>query len=266
MTDPNIFNQIIVWPVINLLIVFYKPLSSLGVPGALGFSIILLTVAVRLLLYPLSKKQMQSAQEMQKLKPQIDKLAKKFKDKKRLQQEQLKLYQKHGINPAAGCLPTILQFPILIGLYRTFLQLLDNGDLASVTGSINKVVYSPILKISEFNDDFFGISLGVKPSEWQTVGVWLLLVPLITAVLSYYQTKIMAPGDTKSQDHKSTKSKKKKKESKKEDDFASVMQTQMKYIFPLLLGWISYQFPLGLTFYWNTFAVFGILQQRKTES
>jgi YidC/Oxa1 family membrane protein insertase len=234
--------------------VFYKPLLVLGVPGALGFSIVLLTVFIRLILYPLNLKQLRSAQEMQKLKPKIDILAKKHKNnKKKLQQEQLKLYQKHGINPAAGCLPTLLQFPILIGLYRVFLQLLGNGHMDGITEQINKIVYIPQLKITQFNVDFFGISLGVNPSQWQKYGIWLLAIPLITAGLSYYQARTMQPKEANSQD--------KKKEKKGEEDFAGAMQTQMKYLFPLMIGWISFRFPLGLTLYWNTFSLFGIIQQ-----
>lgn len=255
MTDPSIFNQIIVWPIINLLMVFYKPLVLLGIPGALGFAIVLLTASLRLALYPLNLNQLRSAQQMQKLKPQIDALAKKFKkDKKRLQQEQLKLYQKHGVNPAAGCFPMLLQFPVLIGLYRVLIQVLGNGNLKELAAQINEVVYFPFLQIASLDVDFFGINLGVSPAEWQSKGVWLLLVPLVTAGLSYYQTRMMQPAEV-------GKKKKAKKEKGGEEDFASAMQSQMKYLFPLMIGWISYRFPFGLALYWNTFTVFGIIQQ-----
>jgi len=274
MTDPSIFNQIIVWPIINLLMVFYKPLSFLGAPGALGFAIILLTAAVRLALYPLSLKQLRSAQKMQKLKPKIDKLAKKHKDKKKLQKEQLKLYQKHGVNPAAGCLPTLMQFPVLIGLYRVFLYVLGNGASANVVSKINKVVYISLLKINELETNFFGFSLGIKPSSWKENGAILLLIPLATAAFSYWRTKTMEPAVEKNkktpsrklrnqagkQEHESKKTKR-QKNSDEEEDFASVMQGQMKFMFPLMIGWLSYSFPIGLALYWNTFTAFGILQQ-----
>jgi len=237
-----------------------KPIQSLGIPGSVGFSIIMLTIIIRIILYPLHKKQLASAHKMQLLKPEIDKLKAKYKDKKKQQEQQLKLFQKHGINPAAGCLPTLLQFPILIGLYRVFLQVLNNGDFGALVGQINQIVYFPFLKISEMNPDFFGISLGIKPSEWQNIGIWLLAIPIVTAGLSYYQTKLMTAGATGEPVKEVDKDKK-----KEEEDFGTSMQKQMKFMFPMMLGWISYAFPLGLTLYWNTFAAFGILQQLRVQ-
>lgn len=263
-----LFNEAIYRPIVNLLIVFYKPLVALGIPGALGFAIVLLTAATRLILYPLNLIQLRSAQKMQQLKPELDKLIKKHKNKKKLQQEQLKLYQRHGINPASGCLPAILQFPVIIGLYQVFLKILGNGDLVQLTRQINEIVYLPFLRIDFLDTEFFGINLGVKPSDWQNYGTWLLLVPILTAALSYFQAQMMTPKEVQSSKflpagrHGKVQSKKKKEEKKeKEEDFGSIMQTQMKYMFPLMIGWISFAFPLGLTLYWNTFTIFGILQQ-----
>ena len=250
MIEPTIFNQLIIWPIINLWMAVLKPIQILGIPGAMGFSIILLTIVIRILLYPLSKKQLASAHKMQLLKPEIDKLKEKYKDKKKQQEQQLKLFKKHGINPAAGCLPTILQFPILIGLYQVFLQVLNNGDFEALVEQINKIVYFPFLKIIEIDPDFFGISMGIKPSDWKEAGVWLLVIPVVTAGISFYQTQLMMEGSAPVV----------KKEGK-EEDFGTSMQKQMKFMFPMMLGWISYAFPLGLTLYWNTFAAFGILQQ-----
>lgn len=262
-----LFNEAIYRPIVNLLIVFYKPLVALGVPGALGFAIVLLTAAIRLFLYPLNLTQLRSARKMQQLKPKLDKLIKKHKDKKKLQQEQLKLYQQHGINPASGCLPSLLQFPVIIGLYRVFLNILGNGNLEQLATEINKILYVSVLKIKNLDTDFFGINLGVKPSDWRTYGIWLLLVPLLTAALSYYQTRMMAPGKVQGSRFEAQGKKKKNKEKKeKDDDFGTIMQTQMKYMFPLMIGWISFAFPLGLTLYWNTFTAFGILQQLHVRS
>ena len=122
---------------------------------------------------------MESARKLQELKPHIDALNKKHKDdKKKLQEEQMKLYKEHGVNPAGGCLPLLVSFPILIALYNLFFQILTNGDLAKVAEEINKVVYFPLLKISSLDLSFFGLSLAHKPSEWQKFGWWFLLIPL----------------------------------------------------------------------------------------
>lgn len=251
MTDPTIFNQILIWPILNLLIGFYKLLLLLHLPGALGLAIIVLTVFIRLLLSPLTNSQLRSAQKMQELKPKIDELSKKHgKDKVKLQQAQMQLYKEAGVNPAAGCLPLILQMPVFIALYNVFWQVLNNGNLEKIISEINQVVYLPILKITFLGFSFFGLNLADKPSAWQTQGWWLLAIPLITAALQWYQTKLMAPPSQKPE-----------VENKKEDDTAAMMQKQMSFLFPLMIGWFAFSFPVGLSLYWNTFTVLGIIQQ-----
>src|SRR5947208_2287819 len=120
MLSHNIFTNIFVIPTLNLLILFYKGILYLHLPGAFGLAIVALTVFVRLLLHPFFKKQIETTQKMQELKPQLDKLSLKHKkDPKKLQQEQMSLYSQAGINPATGCLLLLIQFPVFIGLYQT---------------------------------------------------------------------------------------------------------------------------------------------------
>lgn len=256
MTDANFFNQILVWPIINLLMVFYKGLSFLQIPWAFGLAVISLTILIKLALYPLTIKQMASAKKMADLKPHLDKLSKKHsKDKQRLQKEQMELYRQHGINPAAGCLPMIIQFPILIALYQVFWQVLANGNLEKMVQDINSIVYTPLLRLSRAPDfSFLGISLAEKPSNWQAAGWWLLLIPLATAGFSYWQANLMS-GTMRGTINK----KEEKKEG--EENMAETMQKQMKIMMPLMIGFFSYGFPAGLSLYWNTFTVFGIVEQ-----
>jgi len=262
MTDPSIFNQLLIWPILNLLIVFYKLFLLLKIPGALGLAIIGLTLFIRLLLSPLTNAQLKSALKMQELKPKIDALSKKHaNDKARLQQEQMKLYQQAGINPAAGCLPLLLQMPVFIALYNVFWQILNNGNLGKIVQEINQVVYIPALRIQSIDLNFFGLNLANKPADWQKVGWWLLLIPLITGALQWYQTKLMAPAQGLAASEKGLV----KKDEKKEDDVASVMQKQMGLIFPLMIGWFAFSFPVGLSLYWNTFTILGIMQQKQMQ-
>src|SRR3990170_758582 len=129
----NWFHAFFIIPILNLLMGFYVLLTFLHIPFPMGFSLILLTITIRLILNPLTASQIKSSQKMGKLKPELDKLNEIYKnDKQRLHQEQLKLYQQAGINPAAGCLPLLLQMPILIALYNLFFQLLNNGNMAKV--------------------------------------------------------------------------------------------------------------------------------------
>jgi len=267
MFDPNnIFNTILIIPILNVLIGLYKLLLIVRIPGALGFSLILLTILIRLILHPLTVKQLISARKLSQLKPELDKLNALYKtDKVRLQQEQLKLYQREGINPAAGCLPLLLQMPILIALYNLFFQLLNNPDISAVVDGINKVVYLPILKISTLDLSFLGFNLASKPSQWQQHGWWLLLVPVVTGLLQYWQTKLMTPNtaSTGAAVQKNAIKKIDGKEEKKEEDMGTTMQKQMSIMMPVMIGFFAYSFPLGLSLYWNTFTIFAIIQQQK---
>lgn len=262
MTNPTLWNQLLVWPIINLLVALYKFFEWMHIPGPLGFAVIGLTIVIRLILYPLMAAQMKSAKKMQQLKPHLDALNAKHKDdKKALQQAQMDLYKQHNINPAAGCLPLLVQMPVLIALYNVFYQVLQNGDLVKLTGDINQVLYSPVLKIGTLDLSFFGTNLGVKPDQWQTHGLWLLAIPLITAALQWWQSKLMMP-------QASTTAVVKKpagndKAEKKPEDTAMEMQRQMAMITPVMFGIFAYQFPLGLALYWNVFGLFGIMQQIK---
>lgn len=268
MTNPTLWNQLFVWPIVNVLVALYKAFEWMGIPGPLGFAVVGLTILIRLLLYPLMAAQMKSAKKMSDLKPHLDAINVKHKeDKKALQQAQLELYKQHGVNPAAGCLPLLIQLPVLIALYNVFYQVLQNGNITKLIEDINHVLYLPSLKLTGLDLSFFGTNLGVKPSEWQTHGWWLLAIPVITAGLQWWQSKLMLPAgaNTKTQ-ISSTKqiqnpNDQNKKQEQKPQDTAAEMQKQMAMITPIMFGMFAYQFPLGLALYWNIFGLFGIMQQ-----
>jgi len=266
MSSPNIWNQLLIWPITNLLIAFYKLCEFLHIPGPLGFAIILLTIVIRLLLYPLMHVQLKSAKKMSDLKPHLDALNAKHKDNKQaLQQAQLALYKEHGVNPAAGCLPTLVQFPILIALYNVFYQLLGSTNITAFLTELNKILYFPFLHLTKLDFMFLGANLTIKPGEWQKYGWWLLSVPLITALLQWYQTKLMMPSSvpqsgTSAGKPALLKNEGTKEPEKKKDDMGD-MQKQMALITPVMFGFFAFQFPLGLSLYWNVFGLFGIIQQ-----
>ncbi|MEK7587240.1 MAG: YidC/Oxa1 family membrane protein insertase [Patescibacteria group bacterium] len=266
MTDANLWNQLLIWPIVNILAAFYKFFEWLHIPGPLGFAIILLTIVIRVILYPLMNAQMKSAKKMADLKPHMDALHAQHKDdKKKLQQAQMDLYKEHGINPAAGCLPLLVQMPVLIALYNVFYQVLGNGNIAKVVEEINQVVYAPWLRLTNFDLTFFGANLAVKPSEWQTQGIWLLSIPLITGLLQWWQMKLMIPAPQTSDLGRKTSEKKDLKSEvqspKSNSDTGAEMQKQMAMITPVMFGFFALQFPLGLSLYWNIFGLFGIMQQ-----
>ncbi len=257
-----IFNPIFFYPITNLLLIFYKLFLLLRVPGAFGFSIIALTVLVRMLLHPFFKQQLETAKKMQDLKPHLDKLsAKHKKEPQKLQQEQMKLYQEAGINPASGCLFMVLQLPIFIALYQALYEPFKHGSLAVAVQQLNKIAYS-FTKISVIDPWFFGLNLSIAPAK---AGHWIYFaVPVITAILQYYQVKLSTP-----QMQPQAQPEQKDGNEKKDDsggDFQKAMNTQMKFIFPLMIGWFSYTLPVGLSLYWNIFSIFSIVQYGKINS
>lgn len=253
----NIFDVVLINPILNLLVVFYKALTAVGLPGALGFSIILLTTAIRLLLWPLTTSQLKSAQKMASLKPHLDQIKSDHgHDKVKHQQEVSKLYKEHGVNPAAGCLPLILQIPIFIALYQSLLKIV-HVDSQNFLSEINSRIYLQLFHLDKVPDvSFFGLNLTAKPNEWREVGIAILLIPLLTGLLQFVQSKMMS-APKKEQ----IKSKGVEKAAEGMEDTMAQVQSQMTFIMPAMIAFFSYGFPLGLSLYWNTFTVIGIIQQ-----
>ncbi|MCR4328989.1 MAG: YidC/Oxa1 family membrane protein insertase [Candidatus Roizmanbacteria bacterium] len=261
----QIFNILFVDPVINLLVLLYKGFAYVNLPGALGWSIISITVAIRLAVNPLMRRQIEQSQMMQVVQPHLTKLQKKHKkDPKKLQQAQMELFKKHGINPGFGCIVLILQLPITYGLYMALSTLVASGSVQKSITHINTFLYNPSLALKTLDASFLGFNLSKAPNEWQALGWWYLSIPLITAALQFYQaylsTKMMKPVQVEK-----AKITKKGKEPEKDNTAQAMqgaMQTQMLYFLPLMIGWFSYNFPVGVALYWNIFTIFGIVQYR----
>ncbi len=256
----EIFNEIFLKPIINLLVFIYQGLVSLGIPGALGLSILILTLFIRLLVWPFMTKQIQSAKKMSELKPHLAALKKKHTgDKQALAAAQMALYKEHGVNPAGGCLPALIQIPVFFALYQAILNIVPGagGNL----DYFNSLLYSDSLKFTTPPDpNFFGLSLAVKPSDFPSLGVWILAIPLITAALTFVQSKMTLPKPVKKYPSDSPKE---IKEKESMEDTMGAVQTQMVYLMPLMVGYFSFTFPVGLAIYWNTYTILGILQQYK---
>ena len=251
----EIFNIVFSNPTINLLVSFYKLFSTTGIPYAFGFSIIALTAAIRLILYPFTASQIKSSYKMQKVAPLISTLKAKYKgDNKRQQAEIMKLYKEHGVNPAAGCLPIVIQLPVIWGLYHVLTVAVGIHKLKDLI-PLNKVLYFDFLKLNQVWDTtFFGLALGASPSKMIAAFPPIILVPVITGVLQFILSKMMMPEEKLTTPVT-------KKEEKKDDDFQAAFQKQSMILFPAMIGFFSFSLPLGLSLYWNTFTIFGILQQ-----
>ena len=251
----NIFDLVLVQPILNLLVAIYQGLIFLKLPGALGFAIIVLVVIVRAISWPLTSTQLKSAAKMAELRPRLDEIKKRFgHDRTKHQEEQMRLYRSAGVNPAAGCLPLILQMPIFIGLYNVLIRVVEAATNLDKLDGLNRLLYWPALAVSGLDPTFLGVNLGLKPAAWATAGAVLLAVPVITTALQFVQSKMMV---TASPPRVAVAKEKK-------DELAETMQavqSQMTYLMPAMIGFFSYTFPVGLSLYWNVFTVVGIIQQ-----
>lgn len=242
-----LFNILLNQPITNLLVTCYQLLQFLHVPFALGFSIIALTFIIRLILYPFTAQQIKTSKKMQDMAPHISNLKAKHKDdKKKQQEEMMKLYAEFGVNPAAGCLPVVIQLPIIWGLYHVLSTAVSTNSLTKLK-ELNNLLYSDSLKLTKLWEvTFFGIPLAQAPSHLMKDMPFIILVPVLTGVLQLIFSKMMAP---------------EKPYAVKEDDFQATFAKQSLFIFPIMIAVFSYQLPFGLSLYWNAFTLFGILQQ-----
>ncbi|HBB37327.1 MAG: Membrane protein insertase, YidC/Oxa1 family [Candidatus Moranbacteria bacterium GW2011_GWC1_45_18] len=226
----QVFHSLVFQPIYNALILLYNI-----IPGHdLGVAIILLTVVVRLLLYPISKKQIESQKKLQDLQPEIKKLQDKYKgDKEKQGRALMDFYKEKKVNPASGCLPLVVQIVFFIALYQAFIAGINFNSACS---DLYKSVACP----DSINVNFFGILDLAKPN---------IVLAIIAAAGQFIQTKMMMT---------------KNPVPAKKGDFSSIMTQQMLYLGPLLTLFIGMRFPAGLALYWVVNTLFAIVQQYLT--
>jgi YidC/Oxa1 family membrane protein insertase len=203
--------------------------------GNLGLPIIAITLLTKIILIPLVVPSMKSAKKMQELKPALDKLKNKYKDKAELQKAQMALYKEKGINPAAGCLPQIVQIVILISLYQVFINFIKQPSIGGIM----------------VNPHFLYLDLTKPDSTY--------IMPVLAGVSQFIFSLMMQAGV---ESH--VQNPKKKVEKKKEEgslEMATSMQQQMLYMMPLMTVVISLKFQSGLVLYWVISTVFSVIQQ-----
>jgi YidC/Oxa1 family membrane protein insertase len=185
--------------------------------GSYGWAIIALTLVVKLALHPLTRRQLRSMKEMQKLQPHLQALQRKFKDDpQRLNKEIMDLYRAHGVNPFGGCLPMLLQMPVLFALYRV---LSDPSHFVSRSGQVlQSVPFGPwdllVHPVTVLSD----------PARygWGAV-VAYAAVPVLIGASTYLQQKVSV---------------------------TDPQQARMFLFMPFLIGWFSLNFAVGLSLYW----------------
>ena len=145
------------------------------ITGSYGLAIILLTIAVRLLLYPLSQKQMVSMAKMQRIQPRLKVIQEKYaNDKQKLNEEMMKLYREHNVNPLAGCFPLLIQIPVMILLFRVLMGY-QAADTSFLGVSLEKSLLAGMAQaLSILPKDgaavgFFTVLNGISAKDWKSV-------------------------------------------------------------------------------------------------
>ena len=231
--------------VLTFLYVHFQAAPALATIGAYGIAIVVLTIGIRLVLSPLQQFQLvtqrKSMLEQRKLAPQVSELRKQFKkDPQRLNSEMQKLYAEHGINPFAGlvgCLPLIVQIPILTALYYVFINFAHGAKGPAHFLFIPNLNDNPLHHVI-ITLPFFG--LGIPSPEY-------LVFPLLAGVTTFVQTKMlqMPPMPNPTEQELQTQQ----------------MQKMMVWMSPLMIGYFALNVPAGLGLYWFIGNCVGIIQQ-----
>ena len=246
------WDTIIIHPFTNLLLWIYSVLVD--VPGAFGWSIILFTIVIRAVTWPLNAQQLKGAQAMQELNNDKDwqAIQKKYaKDKEKLAQEQMRVYKEKGINPFGSCLPTLIQFPIIIGLYQSIIRALATAPLGLL--QLARSVYPTLsaAALIPLNSRFLWMDLALPegiplPFEVSFLPNGLPTLALIVAVTTFIQSKLTMPA------------------SSNPGDQSAAMGKTMSIYMPLLLGYFALTFASGLSVYFITSNLLGIFQYAVT--
>ena len=231
--------------------------------GNYGLALIGFTFVVNIVLLPLTWKQQKSTTKMQAIQPELTKIQEKYKnDKEKLNTEMMKLYQDNNINPMSGCLPLLIQLPIIFILYRivyspithmlgyTAEQLAElQAKHPEITGAMAEVALAAKSGLIDFN--FFGLDLSLVPS----IGTinWLWLIPIFAGITTYGLSWLTL----RQAEAKKTEEQKKKE---KDNPTASQMQTMNK-IMPLITVWFAFTFSASIGLYWIMNNIFKMIQQ-----
>lgn len=254
-----------------------KPIYS--VVGNYGWALILFTIIIKLIIFPLGIKQQKITSKTKIIKPELDALQKKYKnDKEKLNAETMKLYQKHEVSPLGGCLPLLIQFPIILGLYRViqqpvtfllgikpvdviikagdqgraFLESIaktSNVDISGIVNTaelfeklgkhVNEIKLASELKLIDFN--FYGINLAETPSYRHISLLWVIpiLATAITVATTYVTKWLNGPS---------------------QNDQQAQMLNSMNMVMPVMTLMITFTTPAGVGLYWFMSSVLSIGQ------
>ena len=229
----HLYTTLFYQPLFNLLVWIYNILPT----HDMGLAIILLTILVKVLLFPFTWKQLKAQEALQEMQPKLDGLKEQYKDDKQgLVQAQMALFKEHKVNPASSCLPLLIQFPFLIALYRVFISGLNSKSLEL----LYPFVYNP--------EHLGNTLLGILPLHTANIPLAVL-----AAGVQFWQGKMMLA--------KRPPKNLQKLPGAKDEDMAAMMSKQMMYMMPMMTLFLGTTLPAGLVLYWFMQTILTIGQQ-----
>jgi YidC/Oxa1 family membrane protein insertase len=226
----------VVWPMARGLMWIDEQLQQMNVTYHWGWTIITFTVIVKILTFPLTLTQIRSINAQKELQPRIQELQKKYgKDREKMAQEQMKLYREAGVNPLSGCLPLLVQMPILIGLYAALITI-------GPSLSQSRFYWIPDIGYPTYFEGLGWISDAFAAGDFGFLGAYLVL-PVLLVVSQFVMQKWMTPAQNDATNP------------------AANMTRQLMLMMTFMFGFFTLTVPAGLTLYWVTSNLLQLLQQ-----
>ena len=235
-----------------ILVAVYQALENLAIPGAIGIAIVVLTLVVRAILIPLFRKQLVSQRRIQMLTPEVKEIQKRYKgDRVKIQQAQQELYRERGVNPLAGCLPLLLQLPLLFIMYTVIQNGLTNQDPNAMLNVFGVQLVTldcqnagnPNLPCIDPQVPLLG-DVSRPQVLFSIFGLGFSILALISALLQLVQSRMMLPPADPTNTDPNVR-----------------LQRQMMLFLPLISIVYGGFLPAGLFIYWIVATIFSIVQQ-----
>lgn len=228
-----VFNEFFFNPIYNGLVFLIANFSWID----MGLAVIFITVAIKLIIFPFTKKSIKIQIKTKELEPELKEIKEKYKDKKEEQaQKIMDLYKKNNLNPLSGLLIILIQLPIIFALYFVFLK----GGLPEIN---TEILYSFIKIPTEVNIYFIGLFDMTSKN---------IILAFLAGLSQYIQFQLILP---------KTEQKKSNQPRTFKNDLMRSMNIQMKFVMPVIVFFISYSLPSAIALYWITSNIFMIFQE-----
>ncbi len=232
----TLWNTIFYEPIYNALIFIINNITF----GDVGFAIIILTIIVKFILFPLNKKSIKSQILMKRIEPELKNIKKDFPNKEEQARKTFELYKKYGANPFSGCLVVLLQLPVIFALYYVFYK-----GISIDTGPLYNFIQTPLSLHTNF--------LGLIDLHGKSIALAIL-----AGVSQFIQGYLAQPIKPKTE---LVKGKEANEPKTFQEQLSDSMQMNIKYILPVFVGFISYSISAAVALYWITSNIFTIIQE-----